>query len=345
MLPPAKVDKDTSRRNFVTTLGITTLGGALLAGASPAVIAAAACSRNLRFGHWASTESPHHAFAVRFADLVAKKTNGALAITIFPNEELGTHFEQLVAQQAGTLDFSLPPSFVLARIDPKILILTLPYLFRSPENAYAVLDGPIGRRFLKGLPASGIRVLALSTNGMRNITNSKHPIASAEDVVGLRIRVPANGLSIALFRSLGARPMALPFSQVYAALRSHKADGQENPFVNIYTGKFYEVQPYLAITHHQFEGIGIAVSEKTWGSLDSTTRTAVAEAAREAALFHRAEFDRFDAASRVKLEAFGIRMTAPDLASFKAKSRVLYRQLATVFGADLVGEVERAAQA
>ncbi len=336
-----------TRRNFVTKLGLTTLGlgSALLASGPLAAVAGKPGTRNLRLGHWASTESPHHAFAVRFAEVVANKTGGALSITIYPNEEIGTYNQQIDAQRTGTLDFSLPPGAALGRIDPKLLILSLPYLFKSPENAYAVLDGPIGQRFLEGLPAGGVRVLALSTNGMRNITNSKRPITNAEDLVGLSIRVPPNGVSVALFRSLGARPIALPFTQVHAALRSRKADGEENPFGNIYTGKFYEVQSYLAITRHQFEGLGIAVSEKTWDTFDASTRTAVAEAAQEAAVFHRAAFDRFDAASHRKLEVLGMHMTTPDLAPFKAKSRALYREFATVFGAGLVRDVERAAQA
>jgi tripartite ATP-independent transporter DctP family solute receptor len=334
-----------TRRTFVTRLGVTTLGSALLASGPLAAFAGKPGTRNLRFGHWLSTDSPHHAFAAHFAELVAKKTNDALTITIYPNEELGTYNQQLDAQRAGTLDFSLPTSAVLARIDPRLLILTLPYLFKSPQSAYAVLDGPAGQRFLNELPAGGVRVLKWSTNGMRNITNSKRPITTAEDLVGLRIRVPPNGLSVALFRSLGARPVAMPFSQVRAALRSDKADGEENPFINIYTGKFYEVQRYLAITRHQFEGLAIAISEKTWGTFDASTQLAVADASHEAAVLHRAEFDRADAASRLKLEALGMRMTAPNLAPFKAKSRALYRQFATVFGADLVHDVERAAQA
>jgi len=333
-----------TRRNFVTKLGTAALGGALLGGGPLCAVAGEPRTRNLRFGHWVSTDSPHHAFAARFADIVARKTHGALSIAIYPSEELGTIVEQLDAQRAGTLDFSLPTTSVLARIEPKLLVLTLPYLFTSAQDAYAVLDGPIGRRFLDGLPARGVRVLALSTNGMRNITNSKHPITTVADLAGLRIRVPPNGLSVALFRSLGARPVVLPFNRVYAALRTRQADGEENPFGNIYTAKFYEVQPYLAITRHQFEGLSIAVSEKTWRTFDGATQTAVAAAAHEAAASHRLEFSRFDAASQAKLEALGMHMTAPNLAEFKAKSQALYRQFSTVFGADLVHEVERAAR-
>ncbi len=333
----------TTRGTFLRKLSTTTLAGSFFAGVPNVSVAARASTRNLRFGHWAATSSPHHAYAVRFANLVAKKTNGALAISVYPSEELGTYNQQVDAQRAGTLDFSLPTSAALARVDPRLLILTLPYLFRSPANAYAVLDGPIGQRFLRGLPAGGIRVLALSTNGIRNISNSKRPIQSAADLSGLRVRVPPNGLAVALFRSLGAQPIALPFGQVYAALRSHRADGEENPLANIYTSKFYEVQHYLAMTRHQFEGIAIAVSENIWQTFDASTGAAITQAAHEATVFHRAEFERVDAASQNKLEALGMRLSAPDLAPFKAKSRPLYRQLATVFGADLVRDVERAA--
>jgi len=334
-----------TRRTFLTNLGRATLGAAVIAGHPSTAGAATAGTRNLRFGHWVSTDSPHHAFAVRFAELVARKTRGALAISIYPAEQLGTYNQQIDAQRAGTLDFSLPTSAALARVDPKILILTLPYLFSSTANAYAVLDGPTGQRFLGALPKSGIRVLALSTNGIRNITNSKRPIQSVDDLAGLRIRVPPNGLSVALFRSLGAKPIALPFSRVYSALQTGRADGEENPFVNVYTAKFFEVQRYLAMTRHQFEGVGIAISEKTWSTFDASTCAAVAEAAQEAAAYHRVAFERADAAAHVKLAALGMHMTSPETAPFKAKSRSLYRQLATVFGADLVHDTERAANA
>ena len=332
------------RRGFLNRLGAAALAGGAIRARAAGASAATSTPRNLRFGHWLTVDSPHHAFVVRFAELVARKTAGALTISVYPNEQLGTYAQQLDAQRAGTLDFSLPTSAILARIDPKLLILTLPYLFASSANAYAVLDGAMGRRFMRDLPAGGVRVLVWSTNGIRNVTNSKHPIEHLGDLRGLRIRVPPNGLSVALFRALGAEPVVIPFTHVYAALRDHRADGQENPFVNIYTGRFFEVQRYCSLTRHQFEGLAIAISEHTWTTFDTPTRAAVASAAREAAAGHRIAFDRVDVAARAKMATAGLQIVAPDLAPFRARSRSLYRELATVFGADLVRDVERAAR-
>src|ERR1700682_5795432 len=90
-----------TRVDFITRLGVTTLGSALFASGPFAAAAAPAGTRNLRFCHWTSTDSPHHTFAVRFAHLVAKRTSGALAITVYPSEELGTYNQQLDAQRAG----------------------------------------------------------------------------------------------------------------------------------------------------------------------------------------------------------------------------------------------------
>ncbi len=335
------------RRTFLKSAAAAAVYGSAAAGKVPGMTlsAASAAVRNLRFGHWTSVDSPHHALAVRFAELVAAKTAGAIAISIYPAEVLGTYNQQVVAQQAGTLDFSLPTSAALARIDPRLLILTLPYLFRSASKAYAFMDGPLGQSFFEGLPQQGIRVLASSTNGIRNVTNDRRPIVRPEDLAGLRILVPQSGVSVALFRSFGADPVALPFSQVYDLLKSRSVDGQENPYVNTYTGGFYKIQRYLAATHHQFEGLGLAVSERTWTTFDAATKDVMTAAAREVAALHRARFDELDASLGPKLEQLGMQVSTPDLAAFKAKSRPLYRQLAKVFSPNLVREVERAANA
>jgi tripartite ATP-independent transporter DctP family solute receptor len=335
------------RRTFLKSVAAAALWGAAAAGKVPGITisAASAATRTLRLGHWTSIESPHHAFAVRFAELVAAKTAGAIEILIYPAEALGSYNQQVVAQQTGTLDFSLPTSAALARIDPRLLILTLPYLFGSASKAYAFMDTPLAKSFFDSLPRQGIRVLALSTNGMRNVTNSRRPILRPEDMAGLRIRVPQNGVSVALFRSFGADPVAMPFSQVYKVLKNHSVDGQENPYVNIYTGGFYKCQQYLSVTHHQFEGLGLVVSERTWTTFDTETKDAMIAAAREAAAFHRARFDELDTSLGRKLEQGGMQFSRPELAPFRAKSRPLYRQLSTVFSPNLVRDVERAASA
>lgn len=304
---------------------------------------ALAAGRTLRFGHWSSTDSPHHQLVQHFADAVSKKTNGALTISIFPAEVLGPYAQQLQQNAAGTLDFSLPTTSALAALNPHATVIGLPYLFHSSQSVYSVLDGAIGKKIAEPMIGKGVRVLAYSDNGFRNITNSKRAIEKPADLAGMKLRVPPSAVSKAIFEAFGAVPMEMAFGQVYSALKAGIADGQENPFVNIATAKLNEVQKYLAVTRHQYEGLAVAASEKTWSSLDDKTKTAVQEAAIEARDFHRKAFEDFDRSLASKLKSAGMAFTEPAAEPFKAKAQPVYAKFSSVYGADLIADVRKAA--
>lgn len=326
------------RGKFLIASGAATVFASIRM-ANPAL----AAGRSLRLGHWVSTDSPHHQLAQHFAEAVAKKTNGALTISIFPAELLGPYAQQLQQNAAGTLDFSLPTTTALGAINPHASVVSLPYLFHSQPGVYSVLDGAIGKRISEPMIAKGVRVLAYSDNGFRNITNSKRPIERPADLAGMKIRIPPSDVSKAIFGALGAATITLPYSQVYSALKADIADGQENPFVNIYTGKFNEVQKYLAVTRHQYEGLALVAAEKTWGSFDEKTKAAVQEAATEARDFHRKAFAEFDGALATKIKSSGVAFSEPSAAPFHAKVQPVYHQFESVYGADLIADVRKVA--
>ena len=333
-----------TRREMLRKLGSSALAGGLMTGGTIAFPnIARAAGKTLRLGHWLATDSPHHKFATQFAELVSAKTSGAVTISVFPSEVLGSYPAQLEQNVAGTLDMSMPTTGALGKLHPSAPAVSLPFLFHSPKAAYGFIDGPVYKKVTDAMQAKGVRVLTVSTNGFRNITNSKKAINSPADLAGLHLRVPPVELSSALFKALGADPVAMPYGQVFTALQAKIIDGQENPFVNIYTGKFYQVQKHLAVTKHQFEGIALVISEKTWNSFDEKTKAAVQAAATEATAAHRVAFDEFDTSLAGKLKASGMEFTTPDIAPFKAKAQPVYRQFDSVFGADFVAAVEKAA--
>lgn len=324
------------RRQFIAATGAASVF-ATIRMAKPAL----AAGRTLRFGHWVSTDSPHHQLAQHFADEVAKRTNGALTVSIFPAEVLGPYAAQLQQNVAGTLDFSLPTTTALAAVNPHASVVSLPYLFHSPQSVYAVLDGPIGKKIADG--CKGVKVLVYSDNGFRNITNSKRAIEKPGDLSGMKVRIPPSDVSKAIFSALGADATAMPYGQVFSALKAGIVDGQENPFVNIYTGKFYEVQKYLAVTRHQYEGLALVAADKTWASFDPKTQAAVQEAAVSARDFHRKAFEDYDKSLAAKLKASGMAFTEPEAGPFKSKVQPVYGQFTSVYGADLISEVKKAA--
>lgn len=324
------------RAKFLITTGAASVFASIRM-ANPAL----AAGRTLRLGHWVSTDSPHHQLAVHFADAVAKKTNGEITVSIFPAELLGPYAQQLQQNAAGTLDFSLPTTTALGAINPHASVVSLPYLFHSPAGVHAVLDGPIGKKISDPMIAKGVRVLAYSDNGFRNITNSKRAIEKPADLAGMKVRIPPSDVSKAIFAALGATTITLPYGQVYSALKAGIADGQENPFVNIATGKFFEVQKYLAVTRHQYEGIALVSAEKTWGSFDDKTKAIVQDAATEARDFHRKAFEDYDNSLATKLKSSGLAFTEPAAGPFKEKVQPVYHQFESVYSAELIADVRK----
>ena len=113
-----------------------------------------------------------------------------------------------------------------------------------------MLDGPIGQELLKKFLAQNIVALAWGENGMRHITNSKHPISAPDDLKGLKLRVPQNEAMVQGFDALGADAHPLAFPDLYGALQTQRFDAQENPIATIIASKFYQVQRYLTLSGH-----------------------------------------------------------------------------------------------
>ena len=122
---------------------------------------------------------------------------------------------------------------------------------------------------LKKLEAKGLVGLVYWENGFRNMTNSKRPIARAEDLQGIKLRVMQNQIALGVFNTLGANAVPMPFSELFTALETRTVDGQENPITTIQSSKFYEVQPYLTITRHVYTPWVVLASKKWWDKLSA----------------------------------------------------------------------------
>ncbi len=97
-------------------------------------------------------------------------------------------------------------------------VFDLPFLFNSEKEADAVLDGPLGQDMLKKLEAKGLVGLVYWESGFRNMTNSKRPIARAEDLQGIKLRVMQNQIALGVFNTLGANAVPMPFSETTIGL-------------------------------------------------------------------------------------------------------------------------------
>ena len=240
----------------------------------------------LKFGHVLASTHPYHLAAEKFAEILANDKSVNVEVQVFHSSQLGNERDLTEGLQLGTVDLALAPGTV-ALFEPKMALFDLPYMFRDRKHAYAVLDGPIGEEVAAGMPSKGLRLLAYWENGFRNITTSKRPINTPEDLKGIKIRVSENRVHVDTFTAFGATVTTMAFGEVFTALQQGTIDAQENPLAIIYTSKFYEVQKFLSLSEHVYMPAHLLISEARWQGLAPEVKKAVQSAAYQARDFER----------------------------------------------------------
>lgn len=288
----------------------------------------------LKAGHVLAPVHPYHVGMEKFAELVDAKTSGQVKVEVFHSSQLGNERELVEALQMGTTDVCLISTAPMAGFSKDFLVYDLPYLFTSPQQAYEILDGPIGKASMKGIEKAELIGLAFWENGFRNITNSKRELVNPEDLKGLKIRTMENKIHMATFRTLGADPTPIASGEVFTALQQKTVDGQENPLTGIFTSKYYEVQKYLSLTEHFYSPAPLLIGKESWGKLNAEQQKAVQAAADEAKTFQRELNQKEVAQAQKELAAKGMVVSTVDKAVWKKAMAPIYKQFESEVGAD-----------
>ena len=281
------------------------LGAALLAALSGPV----AAQKVLKLGIGLSEDHPQGQSAKKFAELLAQKTGGKVTVKVFANGALGNDVTMISALRGGTQEMVVPDSSTLVGIVKDFGVINFPLSINSAQEADALLDGPFGQKLLALLPEKGLVGLGFWENGFRNITNSRRPIAKAEDIVGLKLRVIQNPLFIETFATLGANATPMAFTELYSAMEQKAVDGQENPTATILASKFYEVQKHVVTSNHMYSAWVLLISKKAWDGFTADEKTAVQEAARESTVYERKVIRDFSANALAELKKQGMQVT------------------------------------
>ena len=243
--------------------------------------------RTLKFAFQNQTGHPQAQGAQKFADLVAQKSGNKISVKLFPGGSLGGDLQTVSALQGGTVEMTVLNAGILTAQVKEFAAYDFPFLFNNGQEADAVTDGPFGQKLMAKLEEKGLHGLGYWDLGFRNLTNSKRPIAKADDIAGLKIRVIQSPIYIDLFNTLGANATPLPFPELYSALDQKAVDGQENPNTVILSSKFAEVQKYLTQTRHIYNPQALIVSKKTWDGMSAEEKKIITDAATEATAFQR----------------------------------------------------------
>src|SRR5437867_4245475 len=283
------------------------------------VLAALVASATAQPKHVLRLSSPvskDHAFgrgAEKFKQLVAEATKGQVDVQVHHANALGAIREGLEMVRLGTLDFQLCGVAHVSRFVPEMNALILPYLWKDTETMFAALDGRMGQILEPLLLDKGFKLAGWWDNGFRHISNSKRAVRSTDDLRGLKLRTLPTKVHVTFFRALGVSPTPMDWAEVYPALQQGVVDGQENPPGVVYFEKLAEVQKYYSLTGHVNEPVNLLMSRAVFTKLPADLQGAIMTAAKQAALWQRAESQKDNDELLKKIAAAGMQVnTVPD---------------------------------
>jgi tripartite ATP-independent transporter DctP family solute receptor len=300
-----------------------TIAAALVAAFAGPVLA----QTEIKFGHVGEPGSLFAASAEEFARLANSKLGGKAKVVVFGSSQLGGDKELLQKLKLGTVDIALPSTVMSSEAD-LFGVFEMPYLVKDREHMKRIEKEVFWKTLEPAAEAKGLKVIAVWENGYRHITNSKRAINTPADLQGIKLRVPEGKWRVKMFQTYGANPSPMKFSEVFTALQTGVMDGQENPFTQIYSAKFHEVQKYLSLTGHVYTPAYATVGMRKWSSLPADVRSTLEAVAKEAQAFVYQKAAKDDEDLLAKIKAANVQVNTPNKDAFIAASKPVYEEFA-----------------
>jgi tripartite ATP-independent transporter DctP family solute receptor len=274
---------------------------------------------------------------------IAKATNGQVDLQVYPNSQLGGEADMFSQTRSGALDF-MSTSGVNQTVVPVGGINAVAFAFESYDKVWAAMDGALGDHVRGQFGKVGLYVFPkMLDNGYRNITSSTKPINAPDDLKGFKIRVPGNQLWVTMFGALGAAPTPVNFGELYAALQTRVVDGEENPLALISSAKLYEVQKFIALSGHIWDGHYIFANQRKWNALPEDVRGIVTKTFGDAAVNEREDIVALNSGLIDQLTKSGVSFNTPDKQPFRdvLKASGFYTEWKGKFGNEAWALLER----
>ncbi len=297
---------------------------------------------------YANNSPVTHPLNIRTTEAAARvleKTSGKVEIKVFPNNQLGSDTDMLSQLRSGALEFFTLSGLILATLVPVASINGVGFAFKDYSQVWPTMDGALGAHVRAEIAKRGLYAFGkMYDNGYRQITSSTKPVKTPEDLSGFKIRVPASPLWTSMFKAFGASPTTINFNEVYTALQTKVVDGQENPLSLIDTAKLYEVQKFVAITNHMWDGFWFLANKKSWEAMPEDLRGIVEAEFNAGAVSEREDLAKMNNTVAETLKGKGLQFVDTDASAFRAKlkSAGFYEEWKGKFGPEAWGILEKA---
>ena len=299
----------------------------------------------IKYSHVVADVTPKGQAALKFKELAEKKLAGKVEVQVFPNSQLFGDGKEMEALLLGDVQIIAPSLAKFGKYTPKLQIFDLPFLFTDLAAVDRFQASKEGQALLSSMNKKGITGLGYLHNGMKQLSANK-PLGMPGDAKGLKFRIQASDVLESQFKAVGANPQKLSFAEVYQALQTGVVDGAENPWSNIYSKKFHEVQGYIMESNHGVLDYMVITNTKWWDGLPADVRKGLNEAMQESIKFGNKVANDEDAEFRKKViadnKAKVLPMSAEHLKAWRAAMAPVWKQFEGDIGADLIQAAQKA---
>lgn len=272
--------------------------------------------------------------ALRLMDqLVTQRTERRHSIRVFHSRQLGEESQTVEQTRVGAIDINRINVAAIGNVAPVLNVLALPFLFKSVDHLYKVIDGPVGDEILAAVEPYGFIGLTFYDSGARSIYTARQPVRTIDDIRGLRIRIQQSDLMEQMIRAIGGTPISLPYGQIGTALNANLIDGAENNWPSYVSAGHYKVAPFYTATEHVMGPEIVIMSRRAWDELSSDERAIFRTAARDSTRYMREQWQSWERRSLKQAVESGVTVisnidrkaleaaTAPLRDSMRADSR------------------------
>ncbi|WP_078454256.1 TRAP transporter substrate-binding protein [Solemya velum gill symbiont] len=244
-------------------------------------VTALAAPITIKFSHVVAENTPKGQMANKFKDLIAERMGDKVVVEVFPNSQLFGDNKVLEAMLLGDVQIAAPSLSKFKKYTKALQVYDLPFLFKDMAAVERFQKSDAGVKLLTSLESKGLVGLGYLHNGLKQLSASK-PLRTPADASKLKFRIMSSDVLAAQFEAVEAVPLKKPFSEVFTLLQTRAIDGQENTWSNIFSKKFFEVQPYITESNHGVLDYMVVTSAEFWNGMDANTRNGVQQALNEA---------------------------------------------------------------
>ena len=323
----------------VILLGLAFAALTACGGSAPGAASSSGEPYVIKFPHVVAPATPKGQMAQRFKELAEQRFPGRVRVEVYPSAQLMEDTESIEALAFGEVQMIAVSLSLFDRLTQKFQVFDLPFLFPDLAAVERFQASPTGRDLLTTLADDGILGLQFWHNGMKQFTGPR-PLLKPEDARGLKFRVMESDILQAEIEAIGGSPQKMAFGEVFQALQTGTVDAQENTWSNIYSSKFYEVQPYMTESNHGYIGYYLAVNATFWKALPDDLRSGLETTVAEVTQWGNARSEQINQEDKQRIidsaKSELTVLTPEQLEAWQVAMRPVWDEFRDRIGAELV---------